>query len=137
MAEQGQLVVRHRRRRGSRQRAREGKVLADSELVQPLPAVERQELVIGRRADRAPEPGRQAKDGLAAGGERAHAFAPLELPGLSVQGHDAEARRAHELPNRSVHPDVRQVDAGVTGDAAGLAKVRQHRNRGVARLDGA
>ncbi len=112
--------------------------IARLELVEPPPAVEREELVVRRW------PGSSAHAGSGARrpasrpvAERVGHAGWLELPRRLVERQHPEPARADELPNRPVDALVRQIDAASRRKAAALSQVREDGPLVVALLDGA
>jgi hypothetical protein len=107
VAEQRQLVVGHRLRGRTRERAWHRDVGAGPELVQPPPAVDRQEAVVRRGTKAATQPRAHREDGLAAGAEGIRHTARLELPRLRVERRYPEVAHAGELVDPPVLAGVR------------------------------
>src|SRR5262245_51268365 len=69
MTEQGQLIIRHALPNGIFYATRKRQMFADRQFIKPLPARERSELMICRRANCATQPGGQPEHGLDARGK--------------------------------------------------------------------
>src|SRR5207248_8597643 len=117
------------------QHARHGDTDSWGEIVEPPPAVEREELVIPGGSDRVAESCREAIHRLRARGERVRHRPSLEPPRRRLRGEDTEAAATDELANRTVDTLVRQKDTSLAGQAARLAKVGEDRTFVVPLLD--
>src|SRR5690606_1611222 len=141
VAEERELVRRHRRLLRLPEATGEREVLAFRERVERLPALDGEELVIGRRADRAAEAGGEAEDGLRAGLPGAADLGHLQLQRRRVQRPDVEAAlwmHRRQLPDGHAAAGIGEGDERVGREAAGLAEVGELGPLvAAARLDGA
>src|SRR5262245_12264545 len=108
----------HGRCRRAREAPGQRYARARSELVEPAPAGDGKELVIGGGADRPPEPGFEGGHRLATGSKGTQYGTWLELPGVRVQGQDVEVALAHQLVDAPVGALVRQEYLCLPGEAS-------------------
>ena len=92
-----------------------------AEVVEPAPTAERQELVVPGCANRPAEARAQPVHRLSPGRKRVRDEARLESPRFGVERRHTKTGLADELTDRPVDPVVRQVDARVANETAGLA----------------
>src|SRR2546428_7107508 len=90
VAEQREFVVAHRLALRPGQPARNGNPHLRREVVEPSPTVEREELVVPRRADLPSEPRPQAEDRFSAGRKRSHDRSRFQAPGLGIYREHSE-----------------------------------------------
>src|SRR3989441_124769 len=97
MTKQCKLVVTHRLAARADQPARQRHAVSTSQLVQPAPATNGQELVIRRRADGTTKLSRQSIDRLTARAKGLLNRATFQFPGIGIQSQHVEAGLPNEL----------------------------------------
>src|ERR1700732_1264242 len=94
-----------------------------SQLVEPAPATNGQELVVGRRADGTTKLSRQPQDWLTACAKGLLNRAAFQFPSIGIQGQDAEPDLPNELSDWPVDTEIRQVHGSLCSQTAGLTKI--------------
>src|SRR5215467_1630840 len=121
MTEQRQLLMGHRGRLGTWQYTRQSNTALGRQLVQPTPARDRQELMVGGCADSASQACGHAEDGLSTGRKCSANHRWLQLPGLGIECQNSESALSDQLIDAAVDARVRQVDHGFSSQAPRLA----------------
>src|SRR5207302_6764429 len=127
MSKKPELAVGHGLPRGARERAGDCETHPWGEIVEAAPTVEREELVVRRRADLAAEPCSQSEHRLRSRSERPRHRSRLQAPRLLVDREHAEPASPLELADRPVDALVRQIHARIARKAARLTQVRKDR----------
>src|SRR4051794_35613868 len=102
-------------------------MLTDTKLIQPAPPLDRQELVVDRRADGPAEARRQPEHRLLASRESAGYLRAFDLGVLGVEGPARKTTLSRELLDRTPDSGIGQSNQSVARQASALAKIRELR----------
>src|SRR6266545_3974542 len=135
MTKKRQLSIVHRCLSGAGQLTWHGDTHPRRKLVEPLPALDGQKLMVCGRTNCPAKACRHPIDRLDTGSKRVQNRSWLQLPGFGIERENVEVPLSNQFVNSSVYACIRQVDERLAGQTSRLAQVTQHRNMRRPSLD--